>query len=175
MKLKTLESDARIKNFIFKEADSPESIPGFPNNGEACREALAADMSRTLNLMTGIDIGVPETHVIKVSAASIDEYGTGEVVGSVQAVAEAESDLLKATMADPTIYAKIPKDCVDSLAVMDIVSLKTDRHEGNFMLGKRDDGSGAEEPTLIPIDHGLSFPSRDGMTCPEGDWTHERG
>jgi hypothetical protein len=151
------------KTFIFKPFDTEERVSGYPKGGSAAREVMGKAVGDQLQAAMGLNFAVPETAVITVDNSKLaDEHGevgaAGPRVGSVQHFAKSDGQLGKMLHKDPTLGAKIPDDEVQKMAVLDLVQLNLDRHAGNFMVG---DAGG--QPRLLPIDHGLVLPSRDGL------------
>ncbi len=154
------------KTYIFKPGATAEDQWGFPDFGEPAREAMAGRVAEMLNTGIGLSLPMPmpETQVVSVGRESLppdslealkprigdqDSY-----VGSVQQFTRSEGNLKSSSRAT---RAQIPTRATQEMAILDIVTLNTDRHGGNFLLDTSEDG----EKRLLPIDHGLSFPTRD--------------
>jgi len=58
--------------------------------------------------------------------------------------------------------SQLPVDEVHKIAVLDIRLFNTDRHGGNILYRETVDDEGNTRHTLIPIDHGYTFPSTLG-------------
>lgn len=151
------------KKFIFKPAELESEVVGFPRGGSACREVLGAEASRQLQALTGLDFGAPETLLVKVGKDRLAGYdgpgGTAESVGSMQHFSKTDGEIGDLARKDPTILARIPSEECQKMAILDLVSLNTDRHAGNFLIA----GADSDTPRLVPIDHGLVLPSRAGL------------
>ena len=81
---------------------------------------------------------------------------SGMVRGSLQQFTAARGDLQSINESD---RARMPQKACEKIVVLDMLSLNIDRHSGNMMVGS----NAAGEETLVPIDHGMTFPTRDGM------------
>lgn len=144
------DDGSKTKSFLCKPAgNKPDTVNpgGGPSGGEVIREALAGRAAQFF-LTKGIDIGMPETHVVKLRPELIGKASgaTGDVTCSVQQFGKSIGPLGAQSRAD---LAKIDAKKVASLAVFDAITLNNDRHSGNVLMGA--DGS------LIPIDHGENF------------------
>ena len=155
-----------VKTYLFKPQTTTADVDGFPVGGEPAREALAGRAADILNGMTGIDFKFPETHVVALDRAKIppealdtdtamgmkiaNADGVGPLTGSLQQFAPTNGAMRDQP---PGRRWRIPKERVQQLAVLDLVTLNCDRHGGNFLM--TGDGQGAD---LVPIDHGLTFP-----------------
>ncbi len=143
------DDGSKTKSFLCKPASKPGSVMpgGGPAGGEVIREALAGRAAQFF-LTQGVDIGMPETHVVKLRPELIGGAtgATGDVTCSVQQFGKSVGPLGTQSRAD---IAKIDGKKVASLAVFDAMTLANDRHSGNVLMGT--DGS------LIPIDHGENF------------------
>lgn len=149
------------KTFIFKPSDAEAPVLGFPQGGSAAREVMGKVISDQIQAATGLNFGTPETALITVNNASLsDENGRpGKPwprTGSIQHFAKSEGEMRKA---DPEAIKSIPDEEIHKMAVLDLIQLNMDRHDGNFMIGTGEDG----KKRLTPIDHGLVLPSRDGL------------
>lgn len=125
-----------------------DKVPGIPDGGEVSREALAARAAQSFASQTGIDVRMPESHVVSLSSdmvpgglpngppitASIQEFGAG--TSQLKGLTDQQK-------------AAIPLAQVAALAVYDLMTVNTDRHSGNIMC----DAQG----NMLPIDHGCSF------------------
>ena len=146
------------KSFLCKPA-SAQNLPapvvmGIPNGGEVAREALTGRAAAILGRTMQFDLDMPETHAVPVPEsffpAAPASAANGQVTCSVQEAKSNSGDLLEKNGED---YAKIPAAQCAAAVMLDLVTLNTDRHAGNLLLGP-DNG-------LLPIDHGCSFPNAD--------------
>lgn len=145
---------------IFKPFEGEVAATGsndLPGAG-AAKEALASANAKLFAAQTGIDLGVPETNVVAVNRYAIKggaQSGAAldEVVGSAQFNAGASTDIGKLPGA---VRSKIDRRDWQKIAMLDIMQLNCDRHEGNLMVKNPD----SAKPELVPIDHGGSLPSR---------------
>lgn len=171
--------NASKRDFLFKPAEGESDVPGFPKGGSTPREAVTKSLTDKIAVMTGLDLGVPVTSVVALPPENIDlaRYNdamrkisgdpngapaidpTSPPVGSLQQFAASDGALKDK---DPAFLATIPQSECEKAAVLDILCLNTDRHAGNFMVGEQD-GPAGKQPKLIPIDHGLALPTRDGL------------
>ena len=127
----------------------PKAPSGGPMGGEVAREALCGRAAQLLAAQTGIDIGMPETHVVSLDRDMVpgsDPEGPAKITCSVQEARHAPNDLRK--------LGNIQKSTIDSeqianIAIFDTITLNTDRHGGNILV----DPNG----NLVPIDHGESL------------------
>lgn len=152
------------KRFLFKP-EAFSDIPGIPTGGEPVREMMSTRIADMLNGALGMSIKVPETQVVSLSVgqlppdviANLVENGKiqekGTYTGSVQQFEATEGSSKDMTLKD---RAKVPTKSVQEFAVLDIITLNTDRHGGNLLV-KRDN---LGNPAFVPIDHGRSFPDR---------------
>ena len=139
------------KAFLCKPATEPghgTKVSGGPRGGEVAREALAGRAAQVLLGQTGIDIGMPETHVVKLDDQFLpDGAGDGSTpTCSVQEARPANGDLRGKSGA---ALAGLDPTQVAGIAIYDTITLNTDRHAGNVLTGT--DGK------LVPIDHGEAF------------------
>ena len=128
--------------------DLGDKVPGIPDGGEVIREAIAARAAQTFASQTGIDVRMPESHVVTLAG---DMMPGGQptdppVTASIQEFGPGMEQIKKLTAQQK---AAIPADQVAALAVYDLMTLNTDRHAGNIMC----DAQG----NMLPIDHGCSF------------------
>jgi hypothetical protein len=159
------------KTFLFKPASGEETVEGYPEGGSAPREALAGRTADILKGMIGLRIDVPETHLVQIdrsrlpvdalSAEKADRLTpaleSGEpIYGSLQEFAPTKGEVGRQPNA---VIREIPPEDCQKAAVMDIITLNLDRHKGNFLIGDGAEG----KPKLVPIDHGLTFPSREAI------------
>ena len=162
-------SNGQVKSALFKpDLGGEPPVNGFPSGGESVREAMAARTGDVLNGITGINFGMPETNIISLDASRLPEGTVSDpskpVEGSVQQFVASKGEMRDQPLDQK---AKIPaKDC-QKIAILDTITLNMDRHGGNLMI---DDSSGT--PSLVPIDHGLTFPpaeARDQLAKRLGD------
>lgn len=126
---------------------------GGVKGGEVARESLVGRAAQLMTKTTGIDVGMPETHVITMDCKYIPgrEDKAGQMVScSAQEFRQSGGEMGTLSQTDKAKFAA--KD-VAGLAILDTMTLNTDRHSGNLMMG--------ENNTLIPIDHGESFAERN--------------
>ncbi|MBT9500415.1 MAG: hypothetical protein IV092_04170 [Burkholderiaceae bacterium] len=152
---------------IFKTAigeKAPDGMSDDQPGAGAIKEALACANAKLFARQTGIDLGVPETHVVSVNRYAIKGGGptekgkasggsVEEVVGSSQDNAGAKDQLGELPRG---VLKTVPAEDVHKMALLDIMSLNCDRHAGNIMVKFND----KNQPSLVPIDHGGSMPSR---------------
>ena len=140
----------------FEGEKAPDGLTNTPGAG-AVKEALASSNAKLFAAQTGINLGVPETHVVSVNRYAIQGGGAGnpqdEVVGSAQTNAGATQDM--AAM-DFVARARIKRGDIQKMVILDMMQLNCDRHAGNIMVKDGADG----EPEMVPIDHGGSLPKR---------------
>ena len=143
---------------IFKPTAGEEPANGSNDRkgAGAVKEALASGNAKLFAQQTGIDLGVPETGVVSVAQFALDDGNPSKapLLGSAQM--NAGSNVAELRETDPAVLARVPKEDVHKLALMDIMSLSMDRHGGNVMV----DTSDPNTPRMIPIDHGASLPAR---------------
>lgn len=139
--------------FLCKVANDPNAgmdpmaPSGGTKGGEVAREALAGRAGQLIASQLGIDVGMPETHIISIDPGMVPgSTATQPLTCSVQEARPAKSDLRKTSgLVKETLNVKQ----VVGLAIYDTLTLNTDRHSGNVLLDDKDN--------LIPIDHGESF------------------
>ena len=143
--------------YIFKPTDG-EEFPAGSNDRQgagAIKEALAFGNAKLFAQQTGIDLRVPETGVVSLSGGALEGGDpTQTSIGSAQRNVGSNVSEMRAT--DQATLARVPKDDVHRIALMDIMSLSCDRHGGNIMI----DTSDPNTPRMTPIDHGGTLPSR---------------
>src|SRR5262249_13089469 len=126
------------KKFIFKPAALEADIKGFPQGGSAGREVLGAAAARQLQALTGLDFQAPETLLANVATDRLAGYPGAapgaEVVGSMQHFSKTDGELADLFRKDPGLLKRISKEECQKMAVLDLVSLNTDRHSGNFLV-----------------------------------------
>jgi hypothetical protein len=147
------------KSYLYKPA-AKKSDKGVPEGGEPAREALTGRAADLLGGMTGLDFGVPETHIVQIDRGRFPEGSLtdaveqqqqdGPLVGSLQQVASGA----KTEMRDqpPSMKHAVPDKRCQELAILDTVTLAVDRHGGNLLMTGDD-----QNADLVPIDHGLTF------------------
>ncbi|MBT9456868.1 MAG: hypothetical protein IV097_09620 [Burkholderiaceae bacterium] len=152
---------------IFKTAigeKAPDGMEDDQPGAGAIKEALACANAKLFARQTGIDLGVPETHVVSLNRYAIKGGGPTEqgrasggpgeeVVGSSQNNAGAKDQIGELQR---SVLKAVKTEDVHKMALLDIMSLNCDRHAGNIMV-KFDE---QQKPSLVPIDHGGSMPSR---------------
>ncbi len=81
------------KQMIFKTQATEEDLSGFKKGDNAPREVLGKGVGDTLKSMTGLDFGIPDTHLIRIDATRLPgmdpelvktEGKSGEMLGSSQ-------------------------------------------------------------------------------------------
>jgi len=127
------------------DQDSEDAPTGGKKGGEVAREALSGRAAQLLAAKTGIDIGVPETHVVNLDGATLG-LPAGPLTCSIQEARPAKGDLRGLGQ---LARASLNSSQIANLAIFDTLTLNTDRHDGNVLLDAGDN--------LIPIDHGESF------------------
>ncbi len=170
--------------FLFKPAAGEDAQPGFVKGGSAPREAVTKAVADRVTAMTGIDLGVPETSVASINSSAIDikafndaklaenerlgytlDEGalpptSGPMVGSLQQFVPTRGTL----QSQPAgTMARVPAAECHRAAILDILTLNCDRHQGNFMVADGPDQGAGSTPALVPIDHGLTLPTREGL------------
>jgi hypothetical protein len=140
-------------SYLCKPASTVEkmdAVAGLPLGGEVIREGLSGRAAQLLARQTGIDIGMPESHVVSLDSKLLPDDsqpdGGGNVTCSVQ---EARPNIGELKDLNGIDKLSINADQVSGMAIFDTITLNADRHSGNVLL---DPGGG-----LIPIDHGTSF------------------
>jgi len=129
---------------VFKPSDEEPAAEGNPKGVTSLEELqktgfTPGEMWRREIAAYAVDrglAGVPETV----------EFTTGGQKGSLQAFRRSQGESWD------FLPAKFNKECVRRVALLDLVILNCDRHGGNMLVSEEGDG-------LIPIDHGLCFPS----------------
>lgn len=174
------DTDAEGKDFLFKPAAGEQDVTPFKAGDSTPREAVTKALTDKIALMTGLDLGVPQTSVVSLPPDSINleaynkakreavEDGSAPEglldqrpqTGSLQQFRSSNGSIKDQL---PGFAATVPQSECEKASVLDILSLNTDRHGGNFMVGRRPTPGGGTEPTLIPIDHGLTLPGREQM------------
>jgi len=132
-----------------------EPMPsGGPRGGEVAREALSGRAALILAAQTSIDIGMPETHVVKLGPQFMPGGDGQNVDDFTCSVQEARPSVGSLKDVDRN---RLNADQVAGMAIFDTITLNTDRHAGNVLVDA--DGN------LIPIDHGESFaePTKGGL------------
>jgi hypothetical protein len=161
---------SKKKKFIFKPSDAEAEIPGFPPGGSAPREVVSKVAVDKIRSATGIDFNFPETTLVSIDSGKLPDPDNlepdkvpKERVGSMQHFNKSGKPFNGLVGSDPAILKKIPKEEVQKAALMDLVTLNMDRHDGNFLVDQTPDADGKAQAKLIPIDHGLTLPSREGL------------
>jgi len=153
-------------SYLFKpKTKLPPDLVGIPKGGDIAREAMTGRIGDLLNGMTGLDFGVPETHVVALGRDKVPNSQDNEdldggpdapLVGSAQQFATTQGGMRgKPTGARSQINAK---SC-QKMMVLDMVALNLDRHPDNALI-KPNTGGGND---IVPIDHGACLPGKDGL------------
>ena len=152
------------REYLFKPAVDGALMSGMPSGGEPAREALTGRVAEQLKVLTGLDFNMPLTNLISVDPSRMEEFRqlsqqqdhTGSklvegtrLTGSLQQFKPSKGDLRNNYFEQRSNIS--PQDC-QNVSILDTVIMNLDRHSGNLLLG-RDDNK------LIPIDHGLGFPT----------------
>lgn len=155
------------KTFIFKpQMEVTPDMRAFGPGCEASREAMTGRTSDLLSSMTGLDFGMPETHVISLTESMLPpgsigqqdpvaRTNTGEIKGSLQQFAPTNGELRDQPS---SIRRRVPSESCQKIALLDTVTLNLDRHAGNLLI--KGDGN---NPEVVPIDHGLTFPPKGAL------------
>lgn len=150
------------KSFLFKpELDEGGSIAGFPRGGEAAREAMTGRAADLLAGMTGLNLKMPETHIVDIGADKLPAnalqgkqlpvQNPGKIRGSLQSFARTDGELRQQPGG---LIDKVSPEACQTIAILDTITLNLDRHAGNLLIT----GGTTNDPGLVPIDHGLTFP-----------------
>jgi hypothetical protein len=147
------------KSYLYKPAAN-KSDKGVPPGGEPAREALTGRAADLLGGMMGIDLGVPQTHIVQIDRERFPEGSLTDavkqqqkderLVGSLQQVAIGAKDEMRDK--PPSMKYAVPAKRCQELAILDTVTLAVDRHGGNLLMTGDD-----QNADLVPIDHGLTF------------------
>lgn len=143
-------------SFLCKPAGTPGGMnplapSGGTKGGEVAREALSSRAAHWLAGNAGIDVGMPETHVVELDSGLMGLPSGTKKTCSVQEARNAPGgDLRSAT---PNTRQLLDPRQVAGIAIFDTLTLNTDRHSGNILLGANNE--------LVPIDHGESFAERN--------------
>jgi len=124
---------------------SADADSGGKKGGEVAREALSGRAAQLLAAKTGIDIGMPETHVVNLDGTTLG-LPAGPLTCSIQEARPAKGDLQGLGQ---LARSSLNSTQVAGLAIFDALTLNTDRHDGNVLRDANDN--------LVPIDHGESF------------------
>src|SRR5262249_21849892 len=90
------------KQMIFKTQATEVDLVGFKKGDNAPREVLGKAVGDTLKSMTGLDFGIPDTHLIRVDAKRLPgmdpqlvaaEGKNGEMLGSAQQFVRSRGEL----------------------------------------------------------------------------------
>lgn len=140
------------KSFLCKAPAARSPVQGVPNGGEVPREGLSAVVASKLAGRLGLDMNVPETHAVPVDnrflQPDLRNQNGSTVTCSVQEVRANTGDMKGITLDQRASFSA--DDCA-ALTILDIVTLNTDRHVENLLIGT--DGR------LVPIDHGACMPN----------------
>ncbi len=148
------------RSFLCKPASKKSDVLGVPNGGEVVREALAGRVAQLLAKQTGVDIDMPETHVVSVGSDKLPEDSRSPDGGPLTcSVQEARSNSGALKKLNSLAMASIDAEQIAGLAIFDTITLNTDRHAGNVLIG--------DQGNLIPIDHGGSMPNPVGLIDPD--------
>ncbi len=158
--------------YIFKSVQGEaRATPDVPKGGGTAREVMASKLNDMFKADLGLDLGVQPTIAVqledeafKQGSLSKDTKRTGALQTAIQLTAGEPSngrELLrgpKGKALDKTELDRrvrlIPKENVDTVCMLDFITLNTDRHADNLMMtGTKDN------PTLVPIDAGQSLPN----------------
>jgi Phosphatidylinositol 3- and 4-kinase len=144
-----------IKSFLCKPASTQPMGPPtpIPVGGEVAREALTTRAGKLLGDVLKLGVDIPETHVVSIPPGFFpnQQGGQNNQTCSVQEAKSVQGDVTSLTRQQK---AQIPPEQCAGIAFLDLMTLNTDRHVGNLLV----DHSGG----LVPIDHGVTFPSDDG-------------
>ncbi len=155
--------------YIFKSVQG-EARAGIdvPKGGGTGREIMASKLNDLMKAELGIDLGVMPTisvqledDAFKQGTISNATKRTGALQKAIQLTDgephDAHELFKNCTPQELAKRAKaIPKDNVDNLALLDFMTLNSDRHANNLMMTGTPDN-----PTLIPIDAGQSLPNSE--------------
>lgn len=140
---------AEDRSYICKPMADHSEVNGVPAGGEVAREALAARAAEAISRQTGLQIPIPETHVIALDPAflpgNVQPGAGGKVMSSVQEVRPCQGAVKGTAM---SVLAQVPQAQCQAIAIADTIMLNVDRHYGNMLM----DGN-----NLVPIDHGGTF------------------
>jgi hypothetical protein len=141
------EVGPRTNAFVVKpaKAGGEKNPSGASAGGEVVREALAGQAA-TFMREAGFEFDMPETYVMSLPGELFPGADRTEVTCSVQQWGASKGDLTNVSRAD---LAQIDPKQVASLALFDAMTLASDRHAGNLLIGQKGE--------LIPIDHGENF------------------
>jgi hypothetical protein len=153
--------------YLFKPIDGINDLMlGFPKGGEAPREVLGKAIGDQLQTVLGVELGVPETHLVEIDNerlpgqdGEIDRTKPPQRLGSMQHWDKHGKPLSGRLEEDPGLKDRIPVEECQKMAVLDLVTLNMDRNPNNFLVEERD----GQTPKLVPIDHGMILPSREGL------------
>jgi hypothetical protein len=164
------------KKFLFKPIKAEADVPGYPKGGSACREVLGKALSDEIEALTGLTLRTPETHLVAIAGDKLPDSNehlgdvpAAEYLGSMQHFTKSAGELKGKVHGDPSYLSKILAEECQKSALLDLIGLNTDRHSGNFLVVEEDDGDGGKIPRLVPIDHGLVLPSREGLNARRGN------
>src|SRR5277367_375169 len=97
---------------------------------------------------------MPETQLVSLPASYFPTPPSGAAQGqAVCSVQQARANQGGLGTAPPEVLAQVPASQCAAVALLDLVTLNSDRHGDNLLIA--DDGS------LVPIDHGCAFPLDD--------------
>ena len=143
-----------VRSFLCKPASTQGGMVNpIPVGGEVAREGLTDRAGKLLGGAIKLGVDIPETQVVSLPPSFFPDpiaQRQGDQTCSVQEAKSAKGALADLKQQDK---AKIPPEQCAGIAFLDLMTLNTDRHRENLLV----DHSGG----LVPIDHGLTFPSDD--------------
>lgn len=146
---KTGGTGTEDRSYICKPMSDHSEVNGIPAGGEVAREALAARAAEAIGRQTGLQIPIPETHVIALDApflpGNVPVGASGKVTSSVQEVRPCQGPVKGTPL---NVLAQVPPAQCQAIAIADTIMLNVDRHYGNMLM----DGN-----NIVPIDHGGTF------------------
>lgn len=142
------DPDGNVRNAFLCKTPNTNPQVGLPIGGEVIREALVGRAAQTFSGITGLDLNMPETHVISLDPQYLPQnmQGQGAKLCSVQ---EARPNQGALNSLSAFKQLELDAEQVGAMAIFDTMTLNTDRHVGNVLVD--------EQKNLIPIDHGYSL------------------
>ena len=156
--------------FIFKPIDAEDEYEaGWEKEGGAIREIATKQMSDHVQAMTGIDLGISPSYLVKISNDKLPDNGNVDPnkppqrIGVMQQLAPNDGDLQKVFDTtrqgyDPVAaqqfeqdLGQVPPEELGKVVWADFLSMNHDRHGGNVLIDRTN-------KKLIPIDHGKCMP-----------------
>lgn len=125
---------------------------GGINEGEASQREVAAYLLDKHNFF-----GVPATQMVSISHPY---FKNSPKIGSIQEFVTSDG------CCEDVAVSTFPIKEVHKIGVLDVQLFNMDRHGGNILYRKSQDG----QITLIPIDHGFSLPDSNGLGNAWFDW-----